>query len=283
MIRSICLIHLLTGYLVAGATLFFTAEPLWAWEAGTKIGFDSNINQSVDEEEADSYVTGYGLYRWEAVEASPFIWNATASVEGTAYADFTDLNHVAATIAPGVIYRPCGRWDVGFYAFLEAKGVDDEDQSAVTLGGKVNLNQQWGWDVYTGEYYLFTDSHAEADTYSFTEHAFGAFVGRNWTPGSFGEIGYEYSRGDSFRAVDTETEMSSGQGAGRHGARRRYSQAFGTDVIRETVDQHIIGADLGFDVTATLFLLASYSYTTAKGDLGTSTSHSGFIGMGYVF
>ena len=283
MIRSICLIHLLTGYLVAGATLFFTAEPLWAWEAGTKIGFDSNINQSVDEEEADSYVTGYGLYRWEAVEASPFIWNATASVEGTAYADFTDLNHVAATIAPGVIYRPCGRWDVGFYAFLEAKGVDDEDQSAVTLGGKVNLNQQLGNDVYTGEYYLLTDSHAEADTYSFTEHALGAFLGVKWTPWLFAEIAYEFAHGDAFRAVASEAETQSAEGSSRRMTHRRFSEAFGTDVIRESVDRHAIGANVGLDLTTSLFLLVSYTYTTAKGDLGTSTSHAGSIGIGYEF
>lgn len=283
MIRSVCLIRLLTGCLVAGAMLSFTAEVPWAWEAGTKVGFDSNINQSVDDEEADSYVTGYALYRWEPVQASPFTWNATASVEGTAYTDFSDLNYVAATIAPGVIYGPRRTWDVGLYAFLEAKGVDDEDQSALTWGGKVNLNQQWGRDVYTGEYYLFTDSHAEADTYSFTEHAFGAFVGVNWTPWSFGEIAYEFAHGDAFRAVGTEAETRSAEGSGRRRARRRLSKAFGADVIRESVDRHAIGADVGFDLTASVFLLVSYTYSTAKGDLGTSSSHAGSIGIGYEF
>jgi hypothetical protein len=277
------LTRLFTGCLVARAVLFCTAEVPWAWEAGTKIGFDSNINRSVDNEEADSYVTGYALYRWEPVRETPFTWNATASVEGTAYGDFSDLNCGVATFSPGVIYGPRRTWDVGLYAFVEAKEVKDPDQSALTFGAKVNLNRKWGKDVYTGAYYVFSDSHAEAETYSFTEHALGAFVGRNWTPWSFGEIGYEFAHGDSFRAVDTEAETSSGQGAGRHRARRRHSQAFGTDVIRESVDQHTIGADLGFDLTASLFLLISYSFTTATGDLGTSTSHSGFIGMGYAF
>jgi hypothetical protein len=276
--------RLLIGCLVAGAVLACTAEVPWAWEVGTKIGFDSNINRSVDDEEADSYLTGYALYRWEPVQETPLTCNTTVSVEGTAYRDFSDLNCGVATISPGLIYvRPGRRWDAGLYAFLEGKAVKDGDQSALTFGAKVNLNQQWGRDLYTGEYYVFSDSRAEADTYSFTEHALGVFVGRNWTPWSFGEIGYEFAHGDSFRAVDTEIETSSGQGAGRHRTRRRYSQAFGTDVIRESVDQHTIGADQGFDLTASLFLLASYSFTTARGDLGTSTCHSGFIGLGYAF
>jgi len=277
------LIRLLTGCLVAGAVLSCAAEVAWAWEAGTKIGFDTNINRSVDNEEADSYVTGYALYRWEPAQDSRFRWNATVSVEGAAYFDFSDLDCGVASISPGLIYRPGRTWDVGLYGFLEAKGVKDEDQSALTFGGKVNLNRKWGRDLYSGAYYVFADSRAEAETYSFTEHALGAFVGVNWTPWSFGEIGYEFAHGDSFRAVDTETDTSSGEGAGRHRARRRYSQAFGTDVIRESVDQHTIGADLGFDVTASLFLWASYCFTTATGDLGTSTSHSGFIGIGYAF
>jgi len=172
---------------------------------------------------------------------------------------------------------------MGLYAFLEGKAVKDEDQSALTFGGKVNLGRKWRRDHYIGGYYLFADSDARAETYSFTEHALGAFVGRNWTPWSFGEISYEFAHGDSFRAVDWETETSSGQGAGGHKARRRYSQAFGTDVIRESVDQHTLGADLGLDVTASLFLWASYSFTRATGDLGTSTSHCGFIGIAYAF
>ncbi|MDY6990445.1 MAG: hypothetical protein SWQ30_20580 [Thermodesulfobacteriota bacterium] len=283
MTRCHRLLRSFTGCFVAGAVLFCTAEVPWAWEAGAKIGFDTNINRSVDDEEADSYVTAYALYRWEPAQESPLTWNATLGVEGTGYSDFSDLNCGVATISPGLIYRYGRKWEMGLYAFLEGKAVKDEDQSALTLGAKVNLNGKWRRDHYIGGYYLFADSHAEAESYSFTEHALGAFVGRNWTAWSFGEIGYEFAHGDSFRAVDWKTETSSGQGAGGHRARRRYSQAFGTDVIRESVDQHTLGADLGFDVTASLFLWASYSFTTATGDLGTSTSHAGFIGLGYAF
>jgi hypothetical protein len=247
------------------------------------VGFDSNVNRSVDDEETDWYVTGYALYTWKPVQEARLTWNATVSVDGTAYEDFSDLNCAVVTIVPGAVYRFGRTWDVGLYAFLEAKEVKDEDQSALALGGKVNFNQQWGRHFYTGAHYLFTDSQAEADTYSFTEHALGGFLGVNWTPWSFGEIGYEFAHGDSFRAVETETETTSPDGAGPHRRRRRYSQAFGTDVIRESVDQHTISTDLGFDVTASCFLWASYSFTTARGDLGTSKSHSGLIGIEYAF
>ncbi|MDY6839665.1 MAG: hypothetical protein SWH78_17035 [Thermodesulfobacteriota bacterium] len=283
MIRGFCLMRFLAGCVVVGGMIFSHGKAAWAWEVGTEAGFDSNVNRSVHDEEDDWYVTGYALYTWEPVQESRFTWNATVSVDGTAYEDFSDLNCAVATIAPGAVYRLGRIWDVGLSAFLEGKAVKDEDQSALTLGAKVNLNRKWRRNRYIGAYYVFTDSHAEADTYSFTEHALGGFLGVNWTPWSFGEIGYEFAHGDSFRAVDAETETSSGQGAGRHRARRRYSQAFGTDVIRESVHQHTISADLGFDVTASLFLWASYSFTTARGDLGTSTSCSGFLGIGYGF
>jgi len=61
MTRYCRLIRSVTGSLVAGAVLCWSAEVPWAWEGGTKIGFDTNINRSVDDEEADSYVTGYAL------------------------------------------------------------------------------------------------------------------------------------------------------------------------------------------------------------------------------
>ncbi|MDY6953908.1 MAG: hypothetical protein SWE60_20565 [Thermodesulfobacteriota bacterium] len=277
------LIRSVARYLVAGAVLFCGAQNARAWELGTKIGFDTNINRSVDNEEADSYMAAYGLYKWEPVLGGPLTWKAAVSLEGMAYSDFSDLNCAVATISPGLTYRRGRKWEMGLHAFLEGKGVRDEDQSALTFGAKVSLHRKWRRDHYIGAYYVFADSHAEADTYSFSEHSLGAFVGRNWTPWFFGEISYEFASGDSFRAVDGETVMSSGQGAGRHRARRRYSQAFGTDVIRESVDQHTIGADLGFDVTASFFLWVSYSFSSATGDLGTSTAHAGFAGIGYAF
>jgi hypothetical protein len=262
---------------------FYAGKASQAWEVGAKAGFDTNVNRSVHDEEGDWYVGSYAQYSWEPVQESRFTWNATVSVDGTVYEDFSDLNCVVATIAPGAIYRLDRIRDVGLYAFLETKGVRDEEQSALTLGGKVNFNQQWGRHFCMGAYYLFADSHAEVDTYSFTEHALGGFLGVNWPHWSFCEIGYEFADGDSFRAVETETETSSDQGANRHRVRRRYSQAFETDVIRESVYQQTISADVGFDLTASYFLWASYSFTTARGDLGTSTSHSGFVGISYAF
>jgi hypothetical protein len=54
-------------------------------------------------------------------------------------------------------------------------------------------------------------------------------------------------------------------------------------VIREDVDQHAFGINAGIDWTKSLFSHLSYTYTTIKGDLGISTSHAGFIGIGYRF
>jgi len=145
----------------------------------------------------------------------------------------------------------------------------------------LSMKEQITRDVYAGQYYIYRDSEAREDVYSFTENALGAFLGMNWTRSFFSEISYEYSRGDSFQAVSTtSTTLSAGPGRGQQ---RRFSTAFETEIIKEKVDRHSIGISAGIDWTKSLFSLASYTYTTMKGDVGTSTSHGGFIGLGYRF
>jgi hypothetical protein len=106
----------------------------------------------------------------------------------------------------------------------------------------------------------------------------GVFLGFNWTEAFFSEVGYEFSRGDSFRTVSTRSTMAS-----RRGKHIIYSEAFGTDVIREEVDQNAFGVSAGIDWSKSLFSYIAYTYTTINGDLGSSTSHAGSIGIGYRF
>lgn len=70
------------------------------------------------------------------------------------------------------------------------------------------MRQQIKRDVYTGQYYLYRDSRADVETYSFTEHVFGVFLGVNWTEAFFTEAYYEFSRGDSFRTDSTISTTS---------------------------------------------------------------------------
>src|SRR4030067_1080470 len=96
--------------------------------------------------------------------------------------------------------------------YLLAKGVRASNQSAIALGGKLLFRQRLPSDFYLGEYYAYTDSRANADTFSFKEHALGAFLGRNWTRTFYTEIGYEFSRGDSFRSVGASSSFQGGTG-----------------------------------------------------------------------
>ena len=68
----------------------------------------------------------------------------------------------------------------------------------------MSMRQELWKDIYIGQYYIYKDSSADADVYSFSEHAVGAYAGVNWTSSFYSEIGYEYSHGDSFRGIDED-------------------------------------------------------------------------------
>ena len=249
-----------------------------AWETGAAAGFDSNIDRSVNGGESDTYLTAYASLIWEPSGESRLGWFGAATLQGTSFASNSDLNYAVMSISPGWTYFPHAFWRVNISPFFEAKAVNDSDQSALAFGGQVSMRQQIGKDFYTGQYYIYKDSRADVETYSYTEHVIGVFLGVNWTEAVFSEVGYEFSRGDSFRTVNTRSTIASGRG--KHII---YSEAFGTDVIREEVDQNAIGVSAGIDWNKSLFSYIVYTYTTINGDLGSSTSHAGSLGIGYRF
>jgi len=258
--------------------LFGGMNAFAAWETGAAVGFDSNIDRSVNGGESDTYLTAYASSIWEPTGESRIGWSGAATLEGTSFASNRDLNYAVINISPGMGYFPHALWRVNISPFFEAKAVNDSDQSALAFGGQVSMRQQISKDLYAGQYYIYRDSRADVETYSYTEHVIGVFLGVNWTEAFFSEVGYEFSRGDSFRTISTTSTTSSGRG--KH---LRYSEAFGTDVIREEVDQNTIGVSAGIDWNKSLFFHIAYTYTTIKGDLGSSTSHAGSLGIGYRF
>src|SRR4030067_3821873 len=107
------------------------------------------------------------------------------------------------TLSPGLTFFPYLTWSVNVSPFVQGKAVADSDQSAQAFGAKVSLKQPIGKNVYLGEYYVYTESRANEDVYSYTENALGIYLGVNWTRAFFSEVGYEFSRGDSFRSIPT--------------------------------------------------------------------------------
>lgn len=271
--RSIVIFCLFPGILLFGYT-----QALADWEAGAVLGFDTNIDRTVNNGRSDSYLTTYLSFLKDPSGESRVDWTLAATFEGTAFAKIGDLNYASLTLAPGLSFIPHRAWTISLSPFVQGKAVVDNDESAIAFGGKLSLSQQISKDVYIGEYYIYEDSRANNDTNSFTEHAMGAFLGLNWTRRFFTEIGYEFSHGDFFRTVSTTpTTVSDGE---RYG---RYSTAFEEIVIPEQVDQHTIGLSTGIDWTESLFSHLTYTFTTIRGDSGTSTSHAGSVGIGYRF
>jgi hypothetical protein len=251
------------------------------WETVLKAGYDSNINRAVKGEKSDSYLSGSIAYSKGPTGESRLGWLFSAALEGAAFDRFTDLTYGLITVSPGLGYFLSRRVSVAVSPFFEAKAVKNSDQSALATGGKVMLREQFLSNLYLGQYYAFKASSANVDTYSYTENAFGAFAGVKLSTKATVEIGYEYSYGDSFRAVASGPGGGGGRGRGR--GHQIFSQTFQELVIREPVDRNAFGVNLSVDWSKSTYSTISYVYTSMTGDSGDSNSHTGYIAMGCRF
>jgi hypothetical protein len=266
---------------IIGFFLGFSPSAYAAWEIGGKAGFDSNVNRAVNGGDSDTYLGGYLQYSREPTGETRLDWTFSASMDGNVFLKNNDLSNASLTLAPGLTFFPYLTWSINVSPFVQGKAVADSDQSAVAFGAKVSLKQPIGKHVYLGEYYVYTDSRANEDVYSYTENTLGIYLGVNWTRAFFSEVGYEFSYGDSFRSIPTTSTTVSG-GRGR-GSQQHFSSTFGNEVIKEKVERHSLGATAGIELAPSLFSNFSYTYSTMKGDLGTSIDHTGFIGLSYHF
>jgi hypothetical protein len=287
------------SFIITFTIILFSHNAFSGFEIGAKGGFDSNIDRAVEDGRSDSFMTGFLSFTRLPGEGLDTGWSLNLSLEGTGYSDSGYLNYGMAGIKPAIIFYPHPKWRIDISPFINATKVNDDEQSAVAAGAELNMKQLPGQKFYTGEYFAYTDSRARDNIYSFKEKAFGAYAGVNWTDKFWSEIGYEYSNGDSFRAVgEIETTQTgtgldggtnqSGMGqAGRgqygNGGSIRYSQAYNEYIINEPVDRQTIGLRTGCQFIRHIYLFINYAYTTYKGDSGTSNSHSGTIGAGYNF
>ena len=270
--------------LAAGILLMAAGSAVAGWEAGTKLGFDSNVGRSIQGGKSDAYLLAYAGFNRESSGESRGDWVFSAVAEGAAFASVTDLDTAAITLSPGLVYFPRAGWTITVAPILQAKTVKDSDQSAVAFGGKIELRERLGEKAYLAEHYAYRDSRATSDIFSFKEHAVGALLGVNWTPALSSEIGYEFSRGDSFLSVGTSTATSGGTvGIGGRVMPGMFSSAFGTDVVKERVDRHALGATIGYEWNRSIFSVAGYTVTVLRGDVGSSISNAGFAGVGYRF
>lgn len=270
--------------LAAGMLLMAAGSAVAGWEAGTKLGFDSNVDRSIHGGKSDAYLLAYAGFGRAPSGESRGDWVFSASAEGAAFASVTDLDYAAITLSPGLVYAPRAGWTITVGPILQAKTVKDSDQSAVAFGGRFELRERLGEKAYLAEHYAYRDSRATSDIFSYKEHAVGALLGRNWAPALSSEIGYEFSRGDSFLSVGTSTATSGGTGGFGGGMMPgTFSSAFDSNVVKERVDRHAIGATIGYEWTRSIFSVAGYTVTVLRGDVGSSISNAGFAGVGYRF
>ena len=267
---------------LAVPALLWEASPASAgWEAGARAGFDTNLSRSIEDGEGSGYVSAYGSY-WKGHAAETRLdWTMGVVIQGAVHASLSDVDYAAVLLYPGMAYIIRPGWTASLAPFLQGKAVRDDEQSAWSFGGRFGLSQKFRNGLYLGEYYVYTDSRAEEDVYSYTENTLGMYLGMRWTPKVFTEAGYEYSRGDSFLSTEAAAPPAGGNGPGRRG--RRYSAAFDADVFKETVDVHAISVSAGIDWSPAWFSTANYTFRTWDGDSGSADDSSGYAGIGYRF
>ncbi len=250
-----------------------------SWETSAHVGFDSNVNLSAGDPQGDAYFGASAVFQREPPHESRFDWIFAASLGGSQYAETDDLSYATLGLSPGLSFVPHYLWTVRVSPFVEAKAVRDADQTALSFGIAASMEERIGSRWYAGQSYAYTESRADADTYSFSEHLLGLFLGADWTQALSSEVGYAYSRGDSFRTVGT----TSTGGPVRRGRHRRYSETFGADVVREKVDRHAAVVRFGIGWTRSLFSLVFYEFAVVKGDLGSAEGHRACFEIGLRF
>ena len=273
-------------FAAVGATLpAWVDSPAFAgWEAGAKGGYESNLSRSIDDGEGSGFLSAYAGYTKLHSGETRLDWTMGFTVEGAFYPSITDVDSLSAMFSPGLAYIFSPVWSMAVTPFLQGKAVQDTEQSAVTFGARVDVIQKFGGGLYLGEYYTYTDSRANEDVYSFAENAIGAYLGMRWSPGYYAELGYEFSRGDSFLSVKVPAPTAgAGGGRGSGGGGPQYSQAFDSLVFKEQVDSHSVPVTVGIDWTKRWFSTLNYTYRTWAGDSGKATDHSGYAGFGYRF
>jgi len=272
------------------------------WDFGAKLGYESNVNRSLDDEKADTIFSAYAAYDRSPSGETRLDWTLRSTLSGSAYATEEDFNSVMAAVAPGISLFLNPIWRLNVSPFLRGKAVADSEQSAIAWGLRATLSQKWQTRFYTGQFYNYTDSNADEDVYSYSENAVGVFVGVNWTPKFFTEIGYEYAHGDSFVSFRDSPKKGSGSGQGQgqgqgqgpgqsQGQRQGQGQgqgqgqsygfpsAFNALVIKDTVDRNSFGINAGYRLNQSLVAVFEYTYMNESGSIGSVDNHSAFIGL----
>jgi len=274
------------------------------WDFGAKLGYESNVNRSLDDEKADTIFSAYAAYDRSPSGETRLDWTLRSTLSGSAYATEEDFNSVMAAVAPGISLFLNPIWRLNVSPFLRGKAVDDSEQSAIAWGLRATLTQKWQTRFYTGQFYNYTDSNADEDVYSYSENAVGVFVGVNWTPKFFTEIGYEYAHGDSFVSFRDSPKKGSGSGQGQgqgqgqgpgqsqgqgpgqsqgqgqgQGQSYGFPSAFNALVIKDTVDRNSFGINAGYRLNQSLVAVFEYTYMNESGSIGSVDNHSAFIGL----
>lgn len=263
--------------ILAIAIMFGFADSGETWfETGVQTGFATNLNRPTDGGDDDWYISVAASAGKGFSGESRTDWILSATVSGVSYMNYDYLNYVALSLSPGLVIVPHASWSITLLPFASATSVKDNDQSSIAYGGRAVMEKNISSSFYSGLYYQYTDSTANAKVYSFSRHAAGLYLGSS-PAGPFSlECGYEFAHGESFRSVRLSSTMASG-----HGQHQTFSRSFRSNVVQDTVTRHTFWAQASLSLTKALSASLGYTPSFNQGDLGSYTAHTAYLGLSY--
>ena len=103
--------------LAVGMLLTGVESAVAGWQAGTKLGVDSNVGRSIRDGKTDAYLLAYAGFNREPSGETRGDWVFSAFAEGAAFASVTDLDYAAITLSPGLVYFPHADWSESLTVF----------------------------------------------------------------------------------------------------------------------------------------------------------------------
>lgn len=270
------------------------------WDVAARVGYDSNVLRSIDNEVGDGFAGARASFSLEPSRESRASFIFSAEVDAVAYDTYDALNGISLTIAPGLEYVFGSRVSATISPFLTAKATNDPDQSAFGFGGRAALSVDVAERATVSAAYSYADTRARVETYSSAEHEVGMSLAVRPVDKVFVEVGGRLSRGETFRVASTSSSSVTpslapatragfgggagfGAGSGGTGTDPIYSSSFNSDVVRDLVDGRTFGATLGVDWTGRFSTIGSFVFSELDGDIGVSRSQVGSLECTFRF
>jgi hypothetical protein len=137
------------------------------WETGAKIGFDSNIDRAIDNEQSDTYLSASLSFLRGPSGESRIDWTLAATLEGSFFFRLTDLSYGALTLAPGITLIPHRVWTINLPLFSRPRQLETRNSRPLPTEAKSACARR-SEKTFTSENTIFTRTARHKRTFILT-------------------------------------------------------------------------------------------------------------------